>query len=175
MPSRCISHRRIADGPSPVNSEVLQAGMARCSTISTGRSAASPIPISLLTTGSRTMTRPVKSSRPGTLPCVRVISGAWELTPALAVVAAVVVRREALFPLRALLQVPARLPLEALLLLPVLLQVPVRLPLEAEVLAVEVPLLHRSFSAATVERLTSVGIPRYAPVPRSRRKPNSRP
>src|SRR5499426_1564113 len=145
MPSRCISHRRIADGPSPVNSEVFQAGMGRCSTISTGRSAASPIPISLLTTGSRTMTRPVKSSRPGTLPCVRVISGAWELPPALAVVAAAVVVRR-----------------EALLLLPVLLQVPVRLPLEAEVLAVEVPVLHRSFSAATVEQLTSVGIPRYA-------------
>ena len=48
---------RIADGPSPVNSEVLQAGMARCSTISTGRSPASPIPISLSTTGSRTMTK----------------------------------------------------------------------------------------------------------------------
>src|SRR5262249_50264675 len=158
MPSRCISHRRIVDGPSPVNSEGFQAGMAQCSTISTGRSAASPIPISLSTTGSRTMTKPVKSSPTGTLPCVRVISGAWGLPPAAALVVAAVGGRR-----------------EALLLLPVLLQVPVLLPLEAEVLAVEVPVLHRSFSAATVEQLTSVGIPRYAPVPRSRRKPNSRP
>jgi len=29
----------------------------------------------------------VKSSRPGTLPCARVISGAWGLTPAVAEVA----------------------------------------------------------------------------------------
>src|SRR5262245_17757239 len=101
------------------------------------------------------MTRPVRSSRLGTLPCVRVISGAWGLPAAPAVVAAV--RRE------------------ARLLLPVLPQVPARLPREAEVLAVEGLLLHRSCSAATVGRLTSVGIPRYAPVPRSRRKPNSRP
>src|SRR5215831_447910 len=135
MPSRCISLRRIADGPSPVNSEVFQAGMARCSTISTGRSAASPIPISLSTTGSRTMTQPVKSSRTGALPCVRVISGASRLV-APAVVEAEEVRLEARLPLQVLLQVPARL------------------PREAEVLAVEGLLLHRSFSAATVGRLT---------------------
>ena len=66
-------------------------------------------------------------------------------------------------------------PLEARLLLLALLQVLARLPREAEVLAVEELLLHRSFSAATVGSLTSVGIPRYSPVPRSRRKPNSRP
>ena len=76
------------------------------------------------------MTKPVKSSPTGTLPCVRVISGAWALPPAAALVAAAVVRREALLPLRALLQVPARL------------------HREAEVLAVEELLLHRSFLAA---------------------------
>ena len=92
-------------------------------------------------------------------------------------VAGAVVPLEAQHPLPVLLQVPARLPREALLLLPlleVLLQVPLRLPREAEVLAVEGLVLHRSFSAATVGSTTSVGIPRYAPVPRSRRKPNSR-
>src|SRR5215470_13001985 len=97
MPSRCISHRRIGDGPSPVNSEVFQAGMARCSTISMGRSAASPIPTLLSTTGSWTMTKPVKSNRTGTLPCVRAISGAWGLPPT-AVLEAVVVALEALLP-----------------------------------------------------------------------------
>src|SRR6185295_13331203 len=130
MPSRCISHRRSADGPSPVNSEGFQAGMALCSTISTGRSAVSPIPMSLSTTESRTMTKRASSNRTGTLPCVRVISDAWGLPPAAALVAAAVVRRE------------------ALLLLPVLLQAPVRLPREAEVLALEELLLHRSFLAA---------------------------
>src|SRR5262245_102244 len=149
MPSRCISHRRSADGPFPVNSEGLQAGMARCSTISTGRSAASPIPTLLSTTESRTMTKPVQSSRPGTPPCVRVISGACRLAAEPAGVVAVV--------LEALLPVPAELPLLAHLLL------------EAEVLALEELLLHRSFSAATVGRLTSTGTPRYAPVPRSKR------
>ena len=74
--------------------------------------------------------------------------GAWSLVAA-------VVRREALLPLRVLLQVPVRPPREA--------------P------AVEELLLHRSFLAATAGRLTSTGIPRSAPVPRSRRKPNSRP
>src|SRR5215468_3605137 len=116
MPSRCISLRRIADGPSPVNSEVFQAGMARCSTISTGRSAASPIPISLSTTGSRTMTRPVKSSRPGTLPCVRVISDAPGLPPeAPAVVAQAPL--EAPLPLLALLLQVVELHLALLLVL----------------------------------------------------------
>src|SRR5262245_23060170 len=138
MPSRFISHRLIVDAPSPLSSDGYRAGMARCSTISTGRSAASPIPISLSTTGSRTMRKPVKSSPTGTLPCVRVISGAWGLPPAAArVVAAAVMRREALLLLRALMQVPAGLPLEALLLLPVLLQVSVRLSLVEEEMVVE--------------------------------------
>src|SRR5262249_43398167 len=119
-------------------------------------SAASPIPISLSTTGSRTMTQPVKSSRTGTLPCVRVISGASRLV-APAVVEAEGGRLEARLPLPGLVQGPARL------------------PREGGGGAVEGLLLHRSFSAATVGRLTSVGILRYAPVPRSRRKPNSRP
>src|SRR5437867_6451348 len=132
MPSRYISHRRSADGPSPVNSEVFQAGMARCSTISTGRSAVSPIPMSLSTTESRTMTKRASSNRTGTLPCVRVISDAWGLPPAAALVAAAV-RLEVRLPH------PARL------------QVPARLPREAEVL--EELLLHRSFSAATVGSL----------------------
>src|SRR5215470_15395911 len=133
MPSRCISHRRINDGPSPVNSDVLQAGMARCSTMSTGRSAASPIPMSLSTTESRTMTKPAKSNRTGTLPCVRVISDDLILAAAPAALeVAAVVRRE------------------ALLLLPVLRQARARLPREAQVPAVEELLLHhRSFSAAT--------------------------
>src|SRR5204863_4909255 len=128
MPSRCISHRRSADGPSPVNSEVFQAGMARCSTISTGRSAESPIPMSLSTTESRTMTKRASSNRTGTLPCVRVISDAWGLPPAAALVAAV--------------RLEVRLPH------PALLQVPARLHREAEVPALEELLHHRSFSAA---------------------------
>src|SRR5262245_18214666 len=165
MPSRCISHRRINDGPSPVNSEDLRAGMARCSTISTGRSAASPIPMSLSIAASRTLTKPVRSSQPGTLPRVRVISVAWGLTPAPALEAVVL---EAELPLPVLV-------LEARLLLPPLPQVLARLPREAEVLAPEELLLHRSFSAAMVGSLTSMAIPQYAPVPRSRRKPNSRP
>src|SRR6185295_8447637 len=135
MPSRCISHRRSADGPSPVNSEGFQAGMALCSTISTGRSAVSPIPMSLSTTESRMMTKRASSNRTGTLPCVRVISDAWGLPPAAALVAAV--RLEARLPLPVLLQVPAELPREVLLPHPALLQVPVRLPREAEVLALE--------------------------------------
>src|SRR5436190_23742895 len=116
MPSRCISHRRIADGPSPVNSEVLQAGMARCSTISTGRLAAFPIPMLLSTTGSRTMTKPVRSSRPGMLPCVRVISDAWGLPPAPVVVVAAVEREVEL--LAQLLQVVVDLALLPLLVPP---------------------------------------------------------
>src|SRR5262245_6922365 len=112
MPSRCISHRPSADGPSLVNSEGLQAGMARCSTISTGRLAASPIPTSLSTTESRTMTKPAKLSPTGTLPYVRVITGDFRLAAAPAVVAAEVLL-EALLPLPALRQVPVRLPREA--------------------------------------------------------------
>src|SRR5215470_7899943 len=153
MPSRCISHRRINDGPSPVNSEDLRAGMARCSTISTGQSAASPIPMSLSITASRTMTKPVRSSQPGTLPCVRVISVAWGLTPAPALEAVVLEAELPVLVLEARLLRPplpqflARLPRGVRLLLKAL--VPVRLPREAEVLAVEELLLHRSFSAAT--------------------------
>src|SRR6185295_12986481 len=109
MPSRCISHRRSADGPSPVNSEGFQAGMARCSTISTGQSAASPIPILLSTTGSRTMTKPVNWSHPGTPPCARVISDASGLPPAAELVAGV--------------PPEAQLPL-LLVLLPVVVQLP---------------------------------------------------
>ena len=60
-----------------------------------------------------------------------------------------------------------------LLLLPVLL-LRALLQVEAE-LAEEALLLHRSFSAATVGSGRSMGIPQYAPVPRSRRKPNSLP
>src|SRR5215831_2071036 len=135
MPSRCISHRRIADGLSPVNSEGFQAGMARCSTISTGRSVVSPIPTLLSTTGSRTMTRPAKSSRLGMLPCVGVISVAWGL------------------PLAAP-AVGARVPLEAQLLLLALLPAVVEL-------AVEVPLLHRSLLAAMAGSLPSPAKPRY--------------
>jgi len=59
-----------------------------------------------------------------------------------------------------------------LLLLPVLL-LRALLPVEAE-LAGEALLLHRSFSAATAGSLP-VGVPRYAPVPRSGRTPNSLP
>src|SRR5215475_12441152 len=157
MPSRCISHRRIVDGPSPVNSEVFQAGMARCSTISTGRSAASPIPTLLSTTGSRTMTKPVKSNRTGTLPCVRAISGAWGLPPT-AVLEAVVVALEALLPHLVRLEVllpHLLLPLLAPRLLLVLLQV------AAQVAVEELP-LHRSFSAAMAGRLTSRGTPPYS-------------
>ena len=124
------------------------------------------------------MTRPVKSSRPGTLPCVRVISDAQGLPPEAQVVVAQAPLEAQLPLLELLLQVVVRhlaLLLVLELPLPALLQVPVRLPREAEVLAVEALLLHRSFSAATVGSLTSMGIPRYAPVPRSRRKPNSRP
>src|SRR5262245_55260779 len=135
MPSRYISHRRIADGPSPVNSEGLQAGTARCSTILTGRSTGSPIHTLLSTTGSRPMTKPAKSSRPGTLPCVRAISDAWALPPAAALVAAV--------PLE------AQLPLLALPLQVVVLHLAL-LPLVVAVAVEELLLLHRSFSAATV-------------------------
>ena len=74
--------------------------------------------------------------------------------------------------LLALLQVVAVLVVRArLLVLAHLLRVVVGL---AD-LAVEALVLHRSFLAATVGSSTSVGIPPYAPVPRSRRKPNSRP
>ena len=90
------------------------------------------------------------------------------MAAAQAVVAAEEVRLEALLPLPVLLQGEERLPL------PVLLPLLAQLLLEAE-LAGEELLLHRSFSAATVRSLTSMGIPLYAPVLRSRRKPNSRP
>jgi cell migration-inducing and hyaluronan-binding protein len=75
MPSRRISHRRSADGPSPVSSTVFQAGMARCSRTSTARSVVAPIPTSSSTMGSRLrpMTKTAESSPPGTLPCARVI------------------------------------------------------------------------------------------------------
>src|SRR5262245_29629531 len=119
------------------------------------------------------MTKRASSNRTGTLPCVRATSDAWGLPPAAALEAAVPL--EARLPLPVLLQVPVRQPRPARLLLRVLLQLLVRLAREAEVPAVEELVLHRSFSAATVERITSVGIPQYAPVPRSRRKPNSRP
>ena len=59
-----------------------------------------------------------------------------------------------------------------LLLLPVLL-LRALLQVAAE-LAGEALLLHRSFSAATAGSLP-VGVPRYAPVPRSGRTPNSLP
>ena len=67
--------RRIAAGPSPVNTELLPAGMVRCSRMLTARSAVAPIPMLSSTMGSRPrpMTKTAKSSRPGTLPCVRVI------------------------------------------------------------------------------------------------------
>src|SRR6185369_11173539 len=111
MPSLRISHRRINDGPSPVNSDVLQAGMARCSTISTDRSAASPIPMSLSTTESQTMTKRASSNPTGTLPCAKVISDDLILAAAPEVLeVAAVVRREALLLLPVLLQV--RLPRE---------------------------------------------------------------
>ncbi len=55
------------------------------------------------------MTKRAKSSRTGTLPCVRVISGASRLAARPAVVAAVEVRLEARLLLPALLQVEAHL------------------------------------------------------------------
>jgi hypothetical protein len=76
-----------------------------------------------------------------------------------------------------------QLPLLALLLPVVVLHLALLLVLELPLLAllplvaavaVEELQLQRSFSAETVGRLTS-GIPRYAPVPRSRRNPKRRP
>ena len=54
------------------------------------------------------------------------------------------------------------------------LEVVALLELEAA-LAVEVPVLHRSLSAAMVGSSTSAGTPRYSPVPRSGRKAKRRP
>ena len=88
---------------------------------------------------------------------------------------------EAQAPLLVLLQAQAQLGLvprqvavvpALVLLLPVLL-LRALLQVEAE-LAEEALLLHRSFSAATAGSLP-VGVPRYAPVPRSGRTPNSLP
>jgi hypothetical protein len=113
------------------------------------------------------MTRLVKSSRLGTLPYVRVISGGSRLAaPVVVAASALEVELPVLVgPLQAVVHL-ALLALEFPLL--------AHLPRAAVELAVEVPLLHRSFSAATVGSLTSVEIPRYGPVPRSRRKSNSR-
>ena len=80
----------------------------------------------------------------------------------------------------------ARLPLLAqlavLLQLVVLAQLEVVAQLEAvallevvAALAVEVPLLHRSLSAAMAGNLPSTGTPRYSRVPRSGRKAKRRP
>ncbi len=69
---------------------------------------------------------------------------------------------------------PGALPLLALL--QVLAQLAVLAPLEVVAeLAVEEPLLHRSFSAAMAGNLPSTGTPRYSPVPRSGRKAKRRP
>lgn len=60
--------------------------------------------------------------------------------------------------------------------LPLLSQLAVLALLEVVAeLAVEVPLLHRSLSAAMVGNLPSTGTPRYSPVPRSGRKARRRP
>jgi hypothetical protein len=113
------------------------------------------------------MTKLVRLSRPGTPPYVRVISGAFRLAPPAVLVEAVAaVHLEALLPLLA----------QLLVLVPrlvVVLRAQLLLPLEAEVALEEVE-LHRSFSAAMVESLPSLGKPRYAAVPRSGRKPNCR-
>ena len=100
------------------------------------------------------MTEPVKASPTGTLPCVRVISGAWGLMPAVAEVA-----------LEAGLAVLA-LPVDL-----ALLEVVAELAVEE----VSVEALHRSFSAAMVGNLPSAGTPPYAAVPRSGRKAKRRP
>jgi hypothetical protein len=102
------------------------------------------------------MSKPVKSSRPGTLPCARVISGAWGLTPAVAEVAL-----EAGLPLLALAVDLARLQLLAQLAVLALREVVAELAVEE----VSVEALHRSFSAAMVGNLPSAGTPPYAAVP----------
>jgi hypothetical protein len=115
------------------------------------------------------MIKPVKSSRTGTLPCVRAISGAWGLPPAVAEVAL-----EAELPVLALPEVVvdlARLPLLAQRAVLALLEVVVELAVEE----VSVEALHRSFSAAMVGNLPSPGTPQYAAVPRSGRKAKRRP
>jgi hypothetical protein len=73
------------------------------------------------------------------------------------------------------LQVPARLLREARLLRPVLLAL-LALPREAVVLAAaEAMLLPRSFSAATARTIPLAVTSTSKAVPRSRRRPNSRP
>jgi hypothetical protein len=109
------------------------------------------------------------TNQPGTLPCVRVIWGAWALPPAVAEAAV-----EAERPVLALPEVVvdlARLPLLALLAVLALLEVVAELAVEE----VPVEALHRSFSAAMVVDLPSTGTPRYSPVPRSGRKAKRRP
>jgi hypothetical protein len=149
-----------------------------------------------LTTGSRTILNTVKSSRIGTLPCVRVIWGAWGLPPVAAEVA-LEAERPVLAP-QEVVAVLARLPLLSLLavlavlsLLAVVVDLALlRLPAPLELLALavlallevaaelaveELQALHRSFSAAMVGNLPSTGTPRYSPVPRSGRKAKRRP
>ena len=132
------------------------------------------------------MIKPVKSSRPGTLPCVRVISGAWGSPPAVAEVAveaelAVQALPEAVVDLpqppvlapRAVLSQPEVV--ADLARLPLLAQLAVLVPLQVEAELVVEELLHRSFSSAMAGNLPSAGTPRYAPVPRSGRKAKRRP
>src|SRR5512146_2963716 len=115
------------------------------------------------------MIKPVKSSRTGTLPCVRVISGACRLAPQVAEVLAVAAQ----VALEAALAQLAVLALRALLVqLVVLVPVEVVAELAVAVVSVEV---RRSFSAAMVGNLPPAGTPRYAPVPRSGRKAKRRP
>ena len=111
------------------------------------------------------MTKPVKSSPTGTLPCVRVISGAWGSPPAVAEVA--VEAELAVLELPEVVADLARLPLLA--------QLAVLVPLQVEAELVVEELLHRSFSSAMAENLPSAGTPQYAPVPRSGRKAKRRP
>src|SRR5579862_2931764 len=125
--------------------------------------------------GSRTILNTVKSSRTGTLPCVRAIWGAWGLRPAAA--------REAEASVPALAEVLVDLALpEVLSRVPVLARPGVLAHLapllrEADLPAVEVSLGadHRSFSAAMVGNLTSAATPRCSPVPRSGRRANRPP